>query len=60
MEKESDDMSKNHLYKTALWYGNNEYVELIKYHSFGNFYEIRTISGEYRSVEACELANFCL
>ena len=52
--------TKYHYYKTALWSKNGEYVALEKYHSYGNYYDIRTIAGERFRAFVCELCEFCL
>ena len=53
-------MEKNELYKTAFWKGNGEYVALVKYHKSGDWFEIRTISGETFNAQARELTEFVL
>lgn len=52
--------NKYHYYKTALWLKTNEYVALEKYHSYGNFYDIKTITGERFRVFVNELSEFVL
>ena len=53
-------MKKEHMYKTAYWDARSEFVKLVKYHSYGNFYDIETISGECFSVHADEMSRFVL
>jgi hypothetical protein len=53
-------MNKKTMYKTAMWDVAGEFVSLVKYHVAGDWYEIRTISGESLNVQASELSEFVL
>jgi len=52
--------NKFYYYKTAIWIKTGEYVSLEKYHYYGNFYDIKTISGEKFRAFVVELKEFCL
>jgi hypothetical protein len=52
--------TKKEMYQTARWEKTDEYVKLNKYHKYGDYYDITTISGEKYSVFAAELTDYCL
>jgi hypothetical protein len=52
--------TKWEMYKTAFWPERNEFVGLEKFHHYGNYYSIITISGERFNVPVSELDRFVL
>lgn len=52
--------TKWELFKTAFWPERGEFVALEKFHKYGNYYDIRTISGERFRVLASEMENYVL
>ena len=52
--------TKKSLYKTAIWLVSGECVKLVKYHRYGNYYDIETIAGDSYRVQECELDRFVL
>ena len=52
--------TKPEMYKTAFYPEIGQFVGLLKYHKYANYYDIETISKTKMRVLATELTDFCL
>jgi len=51
-------LNKKSLYKTAVWHG--EYVSLLKYFEKGDYFHVKTQSGDIYGIPSHEMTGFCL